>query len=418
MQDIARICANVDDSRLWQRHQNLAAIGATAKGGVNRQALTAEDIQSRRLLVDWAIALGFSVFIDEIGNMFIRRRGRNNSAAPVLTGSHIDTQPTGGRFDGIYGVLAGCEALEAIESVGVTTEHPLEVAIWTNEEGSRFPPGCMGSSVFANPKRLPEMLAVSDQEGVSVASALRALREAFPDVQPRSFGWPVKAFVEAHIEQGSQLEMAECTIGVVTGIQGLLRFDVDIEGEEGHAGTLPRTKRKDALSTFVALVSALELQTQDNTDTTRFTVGRAVIYPNAPAVVPGRVCFTIDLRHPDAEVLKMLGERIRSECARFTQRCRVSVSQTAYFSPVHFDALVPNAVTAAVVRQNLPSMRIVSGAVHDAQHLHRICPAGMIFVPSERGISHNEAESSSPQDLAAGTRVLTEVLVALAKPAE
>jgi N-carbamoyl-L-amino-acid hydrolase len=408
----------VDQARLWERHLEMARIGGTPRGGVNRQALTPEDAQARALLARWGAALGLDASLDPIGNLFLRRPGQDASAPPVLTGSHLDTQPSGGRFDGTYGVLAGLEAIEAIGRVGIETRRPLELVVWTNEEGCRFAPGCMGSRAFAEPGLLDRLLAARDLDGIRVAEALHEVRTALPStVAPCGLGGPVAAYVEAHIEQGPELEAAGRVIGLVTGIQGRRRILIEVHGEDGHAGTLPRRRRKDALSAAVAMIQALEVLMHDPGDTVRFTVGRVVVSPNAPSVVPGHVLFTIDLRHPEGGTLMRLGDAVETVCRRHVGPCTVSVTDVSLTMPIRFEGLVPDTVRTVSESLGLPSMPIASGAGHDAENLHRVCPTGMLFVPCEGGISHNEAESAKPEDLAAGAQVLARVLVELAGPA-
>jgi beta-ureidopropionase / N-carbamoyl-L-amino-acid hydrolase len=403
----------IREDRLWQRHVEMAKLGATAKGGVNRQALSAEDIAARRLLASWAGARGFSVTTDPIGNVFVRRAGRDAGAEPVMTGSHMDSQPTGGRFDGIYGVLAGFEALEALEDAGIATRRPVEVVAWMNEEGSRFPVGAMGSAVYAGRLALEKALAVTDPKGASVASALAETLAAVP--LPRvELGGKVAAYVEAHIEQGPRLESEGRTIGVVTAIQGSRRYAVEIIGEEAHAGTTPRAARKDALSTAVGIIAALEKLMDDPTDTVRFTVGRFEVFPGSPNTVPGRVYFTIDFRHPEIAVLDERGGRIAAVAAAHARGCAVTVTPLTDVPPTVFAPPVIDLVRESAARLGLSHMDMPSGAGHDAMHIATLCPAGMIFVPCERGISHNEAESATPADLAAGARVLADVLGTLA----
>jgi N-carbamoyl-L-amino-acid hydrolase len=406
---------HVDEQRLWARHMEFAKLGATPRGGVRRLALDGNDIEARRRLVAWARGLGFSAFLDPVGNLFLRREGSERDAPPILAGSHTDTQPSGGRFDGIYGVLAACEAIEAIERAGVATRRAVEAVVWTCEEGgARFPIGTMGSSAFAGVKKLDDILAATDDSGVSVARALEETRAALADVAARSLGFPVGGFVEAHIEQGPELEARDLTIGVVTGIQGARRFLVEVEGEDAHAGTTTRARRKDALSAAVRMVSALEPVFHDREDTVRFTVGRFRVQPDAPAVVPGHAMFTIDFRHPEDAVLTRLGDQIEAICRAQAGPCSVRITETSRSAPVPFTSEVPHLIDAAAGRLGLSKMRILSGAGHDAMHLARLCPTGMIFVPCERGVSHNETENATPADLAAGTRVLADVLVAMA----
>jgi N-carbamoyl-L-amino-acid hydrolase len=406
--------AFVDEARLWARHVEMARFGGTPLGGVNRQALTAEEIDARRCLIGWARDIGFTVSMDGMGNLFIRKAGIDDSLPPVLTGSHIDTQPSGGRFDGIYGILAGLEALQAIDAAGIATLRPIEVVTWMNEEGSRFSPGCMGSLGFVDPTRTPELQAIRDLSGTTVAQALEGLRGAFKNVPSRPLGFVPAAFVETHIEQGPRLESARKTIGVVTGIQGTRRFHVEVHGENAHAGTTPRRRRKDALLAAAHIVGGLERLMRDPADVVRFTIGRFIVSPGAPSVVPGHVMFTIDFRHPDDAVLQARGDEVEAVCRKYAGKCDVTVKQISRTKPVEFVGRVAEAIEQATQRLRLPHMRMPSGAGHDAQNLVKICPTGMIFVPCERGISHNEAENANPSDLAAGARVLAETLVDLA----
>jgi len=410
------ISAAVSCKRLWQRHMDLAAIGALPLGGVNRLALTSEDISAQRMLVQWAEARGYRCTRDTIGNLFVRRAGSDPDAAPVMTGSHLDTQPTGGKFDGAYGVLAGLEALEALDDAQVNTRHPIEVVAWMNEEGSRFIPGAMGSAVFAGSLQLNEMLAKSDANGTTVAAALAMTSAAFPLPHHRASQAPA-AYVEAHIEQGPRLESENATIGVVLGIQGIRRFGVEVCGEEAHAGTTPRQHRKDAVSAAVAVINALEQLTADAEDTIRFTVGRMGVYPNSPNTVPSRVDFSIDLRHPDEALLVTLGLQIHeaAAAAAASRACTAQVTDISFVKPTSFAPQVIDLVRDAARTLGYVNLDLPSGAGHDAMHLARICPTGMIFVPCLKGVSHNQAESAEPEDLAAGTRVLARVLATLAQ---
>lgn len=404
----------VSEERLWARHVEMARIGGTPKGGVNRLALTPQDIEARALLVRWARELGFGCAADPIGNMFFRREGTDAGAAPVMSGSHTDTQITGGRFDGIYGVLAAFEVLQAAEDIGIRTKRPMEMVVWTHEEGSRFPPGCMGSQVFADPAKLDQMLALKDPDGVTVAAALAEFQAALPDLDRRPFERPVDVFIEAHIEQGPVLEATGKTIGIVTGIQGTRRYTIEVSGEEAHAGTTPHAHRKDALFAAVDMIAALRGLMHDDEDKVRFTIGRLVVSPNGSAVVPAHVLFTIDFRYPDDGALARLGDQIGRICRENAGPCDVTVAETRRAPTDWFPNLVPDAILAAARRLDVPHMPIFSGAGHDARYVLARCPSGMIFVPCEKGISHTEAENAKPQDLAAGARVLAEAMVALA----
>lgn len=403
----------VREDRLWQRHADMAKLGGTAKGGVNRQALSADDAAARNLLMAWAQARGFAVSTDGIGNLFVRRAGTDANARPILSGSHMDSQPTGGRFDGMYGVLAAFEALEALEDAGVRTKRPVEAVAWTNEEGSRFQPGAMGSAVFAGHYDLQRMLEVKDWDGVVLRDALAQTVKAAP-APTRTAGNALDGYVEVHIEQGPRLEDARKTIGVVTGIQGSRRFNVTVLGEEAHAGTTPRAARKDAFVSAVAIAGAMQAATCDAEDTLRFTIGRVEVYPGSPNTVPGRVTFTIDMRHPEVAALDCYESDLCAAVARYAAPCTATIERVTDVAPTVFHKEVIDLVRGAARRLALPNMDMPSGAGHDAMHIARLCPTGMVFVPCEGGVSHNEIENATPSDLAAGTRVLVETLVRLA----
>ncbi len=411
---VAAVVEAIREDRLWQRHMDIAAIGATGRGGVNRQALTPEDGQARRLMLEWASELGFTASVDAIGNLFIRRAGAQPTSDPVVAGSHLDSQPTGGNFDGVFGVLAALEVLEAANDAGVVTGRPLELVVWTNEEGARFQPATMGSAVFAGALQLETVLTSTDSDGVTVEQALAGTLKAAPVSERRDFRSPMAAYVEAHIEQGPVLESTGNTIGVVTGIQGLRWFQVEVGGEEAHAGTTPRSNRRDALAAAVAMVTKLQALMFDESDTVRFTVGRFEVAPNSPNTIPGRVVFTIDFRHPDQDILTRLGDQVEPVCRAEAQDCDVRVVETMNAPPTEFDPDVRDLVRSAARRQALRHMDMTSGATHDAKFMADLCPSGMIFVPCEAGVSHNEAENASAADLAAGARVLAEVAIRLA----
>ena len=404
----------VDENRLWRRMMDMARFGATLAGGVNRAAFSPEDIAARKLLIDWAGEFGFTTASDEIGNLYVRRAGVSSDETPVVTGSHLDSQPKGGKFDGAYGVVGGFEALEAIERAGVKTRRPIEVVAWSNEEGGRFQPGAMGSAVFAGDYPLADALAAIDPEGVVLAEALKETLQSTPGIADRAMPFPMAGYVEAHIEQGPRLENDDLTIGVVSGVQGLCWYRVEVFGVEAHAGTAPLKGRKDALKSAVSIVAALEELMADESDTVRFTVGRFECGPGAPSTVPSHVLFTVDFRHPDLATFVELGGRIKAVCEAHARGCRVTVERIMYSEPVLFDPGVIDLVRDSAQALDLPNMDMVSGAGHDAMHVAELCPSGMIFVPCENGLSHNEAENASASDLAAGARVLVACLVGLA----
>jgi N-carbamoyl-L-amino-acid hydrolase len=406
--------AKVDADRLWQRHQQLARHGATRNGGVNRQALSAEEFDAWREIIGWSRELGLAPFTDPAGNLFLRLEGTDSDAAPVLTGSHLDSQPSGGKFDGVFGVLAGLEAVQAIHESSTALRRPIEVVAWMNEEGSRFAPGMMGSAAFAGATPLAKFLDVRDASGVSVREGLAALHGAFPDLPSRPLQRPVFAYVEAHIEQGPILEREGYAVGVVTGIQGKRTFRVTVQGEEAHAGTTSRGERRDALLAAVRMIDALDHAMRDDGDNVKFTVGKLDVTPNAPSVVAGTAAFSADLRHVDAAVLTSLGDRVPAICSAHAGRCSVDVVELTRAMPLAFPETMTTRVRQSAAALAIRTLDIYSAAGHDARFLHAICPTGMIFVPCKDGVSHNPRESAKPEDLAAGTRVLVDMLAALA----
>jgi N-carbamoyl-L-amino-acid hydrolase len=408
------VAVGIDTARQWNRLMAMARIGAIANDGVNRACLTELDRQARRLLIGWAGSIGAGVAIDPAANLFLRLEGIDADAAPVLTGSHMDTQPQGGRFDGIYGVVAGLEALVAIRQAGIRPRRPIEVVAWTNEEGGRFAPGCMGSMAWSGTKRIEDFAEITDPEGVRFADALAAHLSAESDLPRRPLGGQPHAYVEAHIEQGPRLEAEGLDIGVVPGIQGSRWFTVTLSGETAHAGTTPLALRHDAVQDMVRAISALNRLMRDPSDVLRFTVGRVVVAPNTSNSVANHASFTIDLRHPEADVLLARGDAVRGVIQSAVRRCSAAVQETFHALPIAFAPEVITAVERAANRLGLQSIPLPSGAFHDAQFVAPVCPTGMIFVPCRKGISHNPAEYASPEQLAAGTRVLASTLLELA----
>ena len=403
----------INGQRLWERVETLALLGGTPRGGVCRLALDDSDITAHRLLADLAKQRGFRIFLDAAGNLFLRREGTDSSLPPLVSGSHSDSQPTGGRFDGIFGVLAAFEALEAIDEAGITTHHSLECVIWNNEEGSRFPPGCMGSGVYAGVKSLDTARAARDRDGISMGEAIERLHEHFPDADTRELGAPFAALLEAHIEQGPLLEAGGEVLGVVTGMQGMRRFLIEVTGKEDHSGTTPRSLRQDALVDAVAIINELHALFWDADDAIRFTIGHFELSPNAWSVVPGRVAFGVDFRYSDAEVLKSLGDRIAPLAAEAARHCQVEVTQTVSEPPVQFEGAAFEAIKAAISASGQPWREIYSGAGHDCRYFPPRCPTGMVFIPCEKGISHNEAENAEPEHVTAGAQVIAESLLRL-----
>jgi len=393
----------INTERLWGALMELARIGATPKGGVKRLTLTEEDRQARDLFARWAKEAGLSVSVDAIGNVFARREGADPSAAPVAMGSHLDSQPSGGKFDGAYGVMAGLEVLRTLNDAGVRTRAPLEVVSWTNEEGSRYTPVMMGSGVFANVFTLEHARAQKDLEGVSVADSLQRIGYA-GSAAPHRLG----AYLEAHIEQGPVLEAEGKTIGVVQGALGQRWYDVTVTGQDAHAGPTPMELRQDALLAASRLVQDVNRIAREFPDYARGTVGFMQVKPNSRNVIPGEVRTTVDLRNAKASTLDAMCEALKRAAQAIEAECRVRIElrENTYFQPCEFDAGMVASVRKAAGALGYAHRDIVSGAGHDAVYVARVAPTAMIFVPCEGGISHNEIESATPADLAAGCNVL------------
>jgi N-carbamoyl-L-amino-acid hydrolase len=409
------VAAAVNEQRQWLRLMEWSELGAIPGNGVNRPCLSPLDRAARRLLIDWARDIGAAVSVDEAANLWLRRAGREDDLAPVLTGSHMDTQPAGGRFDGAYGVMAGLEVLQALHDAGHVTRRPIEVVAWTNEEGSRFAPGCTGSMSWAGVHPSDFWDEVTDHNGVAYGRALAEQLAAEADLPRRALGSRPFAYIEAHIEQGPLLEAEGLDIGVVTGIQGSRWFTVTIEGASAHAGTAPVGLRRDAVQDMVRAIAALNALTEDPEDVLRFTVGRVNVSPNSSNSVAERVTFSIDLRHPDEAVLRAKGDAIAAVVQGAVRHCRVSVVENFHAMPAAFAPEVIAVVEKAAAEAGASYRRMPSGAFHDAQFVIPVAPSGMIFVPSRAGISHNPAEYTAPAQLAVGTRVLARALVALAE---
>jgi N-carbamoyl-L-amino-acid hydrolase len=410
---------NINSARVWQRHMELAKIGATDGGGVHRLAMTDLDIEAHRLIADWALARGFAVELDAIGNMFVRREGTSPGAVPVASGSHTDTQPFGGRFDGALGVLVAFEALETLADHDISTQRPVEVAIWNNEEGARFMPGLSGSAVYTGALKLDDMLACTDGDGIMMGECVKRLHAAIPEAKIRDLGQPYAGFVEAHIEQATLLEEAGNTIGVVTDIQGNRRFEVEVVGEAAHSGTTPRARRKDAFIAATEIATALRqyFEAGDPDDISRFTIGIFEVGPGAKSIVPGKVEFFIDFRHPFADVLIEYGDQIAVIAQKHQGNCHAHVREVSSAAPEPFADQIISRVAAAADRHGYKSQRMISCAGHDARFLMRLCPSGMVFIPCEDGISHNEKENAEPADVAAAAQVVTDVLLEMAQQA-
>ncbi len=395
----------INGQRLWDSLMELAKIGATPKGGVCRLALTDLDKQGRDLVVSWAKAAGLSITIDKIGNCFMRRPGRDNSKPPICMGSHIDTQPTGGKFDGNYGVLAGLEVMRALNDGNVQTQAPLEVIFWTNEEGSRFVPVMMGSGVFCKDFTLEHAYSSKDVSGKTVKEELARIGYVGTE-EPGQH--PIGAYFEAHIEQGPVLEANDKVIGVVEAVMGLRWYDCIVTGLESHAGSTPMETRKDALQASARIMQEVVAIAKRYAPNGRGTVGFVQVFPNSRNVIPGEVKFSIDFRHPDKDTHNHMDADLRAFIATVGKGTSlpIDLKEVSYYPPVPFHETCIGAVRRATEKLGYSNMPAISGPGHDAIFMARLAPAGMIFIPCKDGISHNEIEDAKAEHIEAGCNVL------------
>ena len=402
----------IDADRLWGTLMETAAIGGTVKGGINRQTLTAHDGEVRSWFKRQAEALGCKVMVDEVGNMFALRAGRRTDLAPIGLGSHLDTQPTGGKFDGNLGVLGALEALRTLTAAGYETNAPIVVVNWTNEEGARFTPAMLGSGVFAGVYSRAEADAATDIAGMSFGESLDGLGWRG---EAKAGAMALSAYLELHIEQGPILEAQDNAIGVVTGVQGVRWYEAAITGHESHAGTTPMPRRRDAFLACAALALEVERIALAHAPTAVGTVGRVEVEPNSPNVIPGVVRMTVDLRHHDDAALDDMEARLYAGIERIAKDGKVEIATWKLhdLAPVEFHPGCIAAVRAGAEALGLSHRDIISGAGHDAVHLAKVTPTSMIFVPCKDGLSHNEAESATIEHCAAGAQVLLEAALAL-----
>ena len=407
----------INGDRLWTSLMQMAEIGATEKGGNNRLTLTDLDKQGRDLFVHWCEEAGCSITVDAIGNIFARRPGHDDTKPAIMMGSHLDTQPTGGRFDGVLGVLAGLEALRTLNDHDIETDAPVEVACWTNEEGSRFSPAMMGSGVFAGVFELDSILMKSDIDGAIMGNELKRIGYNGSDIPG---GRKVGAYFELHIEQGPILESEDKTIGVVTDAQGQRWYEITITGVESHAGPTPMPRRRDALVTSSKIIQEVNRIGHAHAPDACATVGHMQVRPNSRNVIPGEVFLAVDFRHPIDETLSTMDEQLKAFCTRVSKNDQLSVEVVDfwYFPPTPFNEDCINAVRNAADRAGFTHRDIISGAGHDAVYLAGVAPTGMIFVPCEDGISHNEVENATPEDCAAGCQVMLHAVLEQAGAAD
>ncbi len=400
-----------DADRLWATLMKISAFGATANNGLDRLTLSAADFDARDYLVGLAREAGYGIGVDAIGNLFVSRLGSDPTLAPILVGSHIDSQPAGGRFDGSYGVIGAFEALRTLDDLGIHTRRTIVLADWTNEEGARFSPSMLGSLVFTGHLALEKALALEDTEGVSVQQALAAWQPGLTSTEYRLADFAM-AF-ELHIEQGPQLEDTGTDIGVVTGVQGIRWIDVVVVGQGGHAGTTPHSRRHDALAAASELVLAVDGLPAAVSADLRATAGQLRIHPGSRNSIPGRVSIEIDLRHPDVAALDQAVEIMSGAASEVSKRrgVEVRIDEQLRQSPVLFDDGALAHVSSAVTDLGLSSTRMASGAGHDAMQLAPHIPTAMIFIPCVDGISHDEAENIRPDWAINGVNVLLNALV-------
>jgi N-carbamoyl-L-amino-acid hydrolase len=406
----------INGQRLWDSLMEMGKIGGTPKGGVCRLALTDLDKEGRDLFVGWCKEAGCTVRIDTMGNIFARRAGKDNSLPPVVMGSHLDTQPTGGKFDGIYGVLSGLEVIRSLNDHNMETLAPIEASVWTNEEGSRFPPAMVASGVFAGVFELEYGLSRADLDGKTMGDELARIGYAGEvECGNRQF----KAFFEAHIEQGPILENEKKTIGIVTDAQGQRWYEVTLTGQESHAGPTPMMIRKDALVGAAKIIDQVNRIGLSNQPSACATVGLLQVFPNSRNVIPGEVFFTIDFRHPNDQILAEMDQELREFSQRIAeeQGLEMKFEQIWHSPPVPFNKNCVDSVRKAAETSGYSHQDIISGAGHDACYISRVAPTAMVFVPCENGISHNEAENADPADLAAGCDVLFQAVVEQANDA-
>ncbi|MBQ0132297.1 MAG: Zn-dependent hydrolase [Comamonas sp.] len=412
----------IDAQRLQRHLTELASFGGSVSAGVARETLTAIDLQARHwLAARFAQRPGYAVGIDAAANLRIRRWGSQPDAPVVMTGSHLDTQPLGGWLDGAFGVMAGAEVLEALDDAGITTQHTLEVVAWTNEEGSRFSPGLMGSQAYTQPDTLKAMRAIQDGQGIDFGSACDAARQDFAQAAT-SLGWqvfdaqlasPVQAYIEAHIEQGPVLEREGLSLGIVQAIQGVRWYQITLTGRCAHAGTTPLEDRQDAQAKAVALAHLLYRYAADSGDEhLRVTIGRWACAPDSINTIADQVRFTVDVRHPQAQAIDEFDEFLRAHSP-----ADIHIEQLQNKPTTTFDPALLALLESAAQQRALSHRSMVSGAFHDAMPIARVAPTAMLFAPSLRGISHHPQENTHMADLAACTQVLADALLTLAQPA-
>lgn len=405
----------INGQRLWNSIMEMAKIGATDNGGSHRLTLSDEDKVARDLFASWCADAGLSMTIDEMGDMFARRAGQDKKAAPVGMGSHLDTQPYGGRFDGVFGVLAGLEVIRTMNDHGLNTVSPLEVVNWTNEEGARFAPAMLASGVFGGVFELD--WAQSRQAVDTGATLLNELKRIGYHGDAPVHDHEFSAFFECHIEQGPILDSQGIAVGVVNAAQGFRWYDITLEGFASHTGSTPMAGRRNALLGAAKVVQAVDDIAQKHAPLARGTVGSQIeVEPGSRNVIPGLVNFTVDMRHPSADTLAAMDAQLRAVCGEVAADIGLDLAleQISYTEPVAFDEGCVAAVKAACEELDLSHTIVTSGAGHDACYVAERCPAAMLFAPCKDGISHHESESAEPEDLEAVCNALLHAVLDVA----
>jgi len=407
----------IDGGRLWQSLMDMAKIGPGVAGGNNRQTLTDADAEGRALFQEWCEDAGCTIGVDRMGTMFARRDGTDPDALPVYVGSHLDTQPTGGKYDGVLGVLGGLEIVRTLNDLGVRTKHPIVVTNWTNEEGTRFAPAMLASGVFAGMHELDWAYGRQDAEGKAFGDELKRIGWAGDEeVGARK----MHAFFELHIEQGPILEAEGKEIGVVTHGQGLWWLEVTLTGKDAHTGSTPMNMRVNAGLGMARITEAVHRIAMDHQPDAVGAVGQANVYPNSRNVIPGKAVFTIDFRSPDLGKLTSMRSRLETEAATIAADLGlgITIEPTGHFDPVTFDPGCVEAVRNAAERLGYSHRDIVSGAGHDACWINRVAPTAMVMCPCVDGLSHNEAEEITPEWAKKGTDVLLHAVLETAEIVE
>ncbi len=414
--DAPRRNQRIDGKRLWDSLMQMAQFGATPKGGVRRLALSDVDRQGRDHFRTLCEQAGLTIRIDTMGNMFARRPGRDPARLPVLFGSHLDSQPSGGKFDGALGVIAGLEIMRTLHDLDITTEAPLELVNWTDEEGSRFGKSLMGSGVWSGSYDQQATEALADLDGTTVGAALDAIGYRGPE-PARAF--PADAYFELHIEQGPILERESKQIGIVTGGQAQVWFDAVVIGCDSHAGTTPPSARRDALVCAARIIDLVDRMMRARGEDGRGTVGQLVVLPNSRNVIPGEVRFSVEFRHPDPAEIERLATQFPHEAGAIARDAATELTLTELFriGAQPFDPSCIDLVRQAAAAQGYTTRDIVSGAGHDAIYVAQHVPSAMIFTPCKDGLSHNELESIEPAEAEAGTQVLLGAILARANRA-